>query len=349
MTVFSDKWSARAKQSGFSMIELMISMVISLVLIAGVVSVFQSNKRTYITGDALAEIQENVRIAYDYIAREVRMAGSGYSCLANVTTVQNMLNSTDFDFNFAQPLEAYDNGNNLPAALSGVVKSGTDALVVRGTYGVGAKLETELDNPSASLKVTSIDPPPMGVDDIVVVTDCRTASIFQITNFSGNGNSGSDNVVHNTGTGTPGNQTKNFIYPFQAGATVIKTRTIAYYIGTNANGESALFQRATDQGSSDTIEVVEGIQDMQLTFGVDTNDDGLPEGYYTPTQITDGSIGAEWSDAISARINLLVRSIDDNVVDSISSYTFNGKTITPTDKRMYREVSFVVAIRGRLQ
>ena len=349
MTLAARSGRNKTGQAGFSMVELMISMVISLVLIGGVVSVFQSNKRTYVTGDALAEIQENVRIAYDYIAREVRMAGAGYSCLANVTTVQNMLNSTDFDFNFAQPMEAYDNGNNLPEALSGVVKSGTDVLVVRGTYGVGAKLETELDTPSASLKITSIEPPPMGVDDIVVVTDCRTASIFQITNFSGNGNSGSDNVVHNTGNGTPGNSTKIFTYPFQAGATVIKTRTIAYYIGTNANGESALFQRATDQGSADTLEVVEGVQDMQLTFGVDTNEDGVPDGYYTPTQITDGSLGADWGDAISARVNLLVRSIDDGVVDSIVPYTFNGKTITPTDKRMYREVSFVVAIRGRLQ
>jgi type IV pilus assembly protein PilW len=338
-------------QHGFSMVELMVAMMLGVVLLSGVVSIFQSNKRTYITSDAVAEVQEGVRIAYDYISREARMAGSGYSCLASVDAVQNMLKDKDaFDFDFGTPVEGYGEKMAFPAEISSSVLSGTDALVVRGTYGVNAKLESELDNASADLKVTSIDPPPFADGDIVVVTDCRTASIFQITNYNGSGNSGSDNVVHNTGNSTsPGNATKIFSYPFQAGANIIKTRTIAYYIGNGVSGEPALFQRATDGGSSSSIEVVEGIQDMQLEYGLDNNNDGYPDGYYTATAIDDGSAGGNWSNVITIKINLLVRSTDDNVVDGVFSYTFNGKEVKPSDERIYRPVSFVVAIRGRLE
>lgn len=338
-------------QYGFSMVELMVAMTLGVVLLSGVVSIFQSNKRTYITSDAVAEVQEGVRIAYDYISREARMAGSGYSCLASVDAVQNMLNDKDaFDFDFGTPVEGYGEKMAYPAEISESVLASTDALVVRGTYGVSAKLESELDSTSADLKVTSIDPPPFEDGDIVVVTDCRTASIFQITNYNGNGNSGSDNVVHNTGgSTTPGNATKIFTYPFQAGATIIKTRTIAYYIGTGASGQPALFQRATDGGSSSSMEVVEGVQDMQLEYGLDTDNDHEPEGYFTATAIDDGSAGGDWSKVISIKINLLVRSTDDDVVDTIAKYTLDGEEVKPSDKRIYRPVNFVVAVRGRLK
>lgn len=339
--VTSSRKMFSTNERGFSLVELMIALVLNSILIAGVVSIFSSNKKTYNTSDALGEVQETIRIAYDYMAREVRMAGSGFSCLSSVSSVENMLKDpTAFDFDFENVIMGYDNAQGLPQALQGKVKDGTDVLVVRGSYGTGAKLETEMPDNSAVLKTTVIDPPPFQDSDIIVITDCRSASIFQVTNYT----DANGNIVHNTGGSTyPGNNTKNFLYPYQAGASVIKTRTVAYYIGTGASGEPALFERTTDKGSSETIEVVEGVQDMQMEFGEDINDDGYPDAYYTAAGVT------KWNNVVSAKISLLVRSIDDNVIDTAVPYSFYGASVTPKDRHIYRSVTFVVAIRGRLQ
>ncbi|RDH45522.1 PilW family protein [Zooshikella ganghwensis] len=63
------------KQSGLSLIELMIALVLGLLLLAGVLQVFLGSSQTYrLTGD-LARAQENGRFALDMLARDIRMAG----------------------------------------------------------------------------------------------------------------------------------------------------------------------------------------------------------------------------------------------------------------------------------
>ncbi|MGI0117280.1 PilW family protein [Zooshikella sp. RANM57] len=63
------------KQSGLSLIELMIALVLGLLLLAGVLQVFLGSSQTYrLTGD-LARAQENGRFALDMLTRDIRMAG----------------------------------------------------------------------------------------------------------------------------------------------------------------------------------------------------------------------------------------------------------------------------------
>ena len=339
-----------AQSRGFSLIELMIVLVLDAVIIAGVFSVFQSNQSVYRTNDAMARLQENVRISYDYLSREIRMAGSGYSCLSSIDAMYNMLkDATGFDQQFGTIVQGYDNGNHLPTEISTDVKTGTDVLVVRGSYGTGSKLEGTMNNNSAVLRTTVMDPAPFGGSDIVVITDCRTASIFQVTHYT----ESNGTTVHNTGNSTtPGNATKNFPYAYSAGASVIKVRTTSYYVGTNDDGNSALFVRNTDAGSAETHEIVEGITDMQLEYAVDTNSDGYPDEYKTAAAITAG----KWDQVISVRVSLLAESLEDNITDSKTPYQFYQREtdgtlteITPTDRKIRRSSSFVVAIRGRLQ
>ncbi len=61
-------------QQGFSMVELMVAMVLSLVLIIGIIQVFNSSKQTYRTQDDIIQIQENGRFALDILERHIRMA-----------------------------------------------------------------------------------------------------------------------------------------------------------------------------------------------------------------------------------------------------------------------------------
>ncbi len=65
----------RMKETGFTLIELMIAMCLSLLVMAPVVSLFASLGRSYTTQEAAAEAQQDVRAALDFMLHDLRMAG----------------------------------------------------------------------------------------------------------------------------------------------------------------------------------------------------------------------------------------------------------------------------------
>jgi Tfp pilus assembly protein PilW len=62
------------KQRGISLVELLIATALGLFLLAGVFSIYLSNKKTYHYNEALARIQENARVAFLRLNHDVRMA-----------------------------------------------------------------------------------------------------------------------------------------------------------------------------------------------------------------------------------------------------------------------------------
>lgn len=70
MYMMSKKYTA-----GFSLIEAMIAIVLSLVLLAGVMQIFLNNKNVYNLGTGFSQLQENGRFTSAYMARTIRFAG----------------------------------------------------------------------------------------------------------------------------------------------------------------------------------------------------------------------------------------------------------------------------------
>lgn len=60
---------------GYSLIEVMISITLSLILLAGVLQIFSNSKNMYNLGTGYSQLQENGRFASAYLARTVRFAG----------------------------------------------------------------------------------------------------------------------------------------------------------------------------------------------------------------------------------------------------------------------------------
>lgn len=60
---------------GLSLIELMISMVITLMLVLGVVSIYVTSRKSYAVQDDLSRQQENARFSFDILLHDIRMAG----------------------------------------------------------------------------------------------------------------------------------------------------------------------------------------------------------------------------------------------------------------------------------
>lgn len=69
-------------QTGMTLVEIMIAMLVGVFLIAGILQIFISAKQAYRLQDNLSRLQENGRTAIDAITKDVRMAGyADYSCL----------------------------------------------------------------------------------------------------------------------------------------------------------------------------------------------------------------------------------------------------------------------------
>jgi prepilin-type N-terminal cleavage/methylation domain-containing protein len=68
------RFAAQAAR-GFSLIELMVSLVIGLFILAGVVYVMANSRKNYETTDYTARLQENARFALHYLGFDLRNAG----------------------------------------------------------------------------------------------------------------------------------------------------------------------------------------------------------------------------------------------------------------------------------
>lgn len=65
----------RARQAGLTLIELMVALVLSSLLIAGMVAMFLSGRNSFVTQEQLARLQENGRYAFTLMTRELQESG----------------------------------------------------------------------------------------------------------------------------------------------------------------------------------------------------------------------------------------------------------------------------------
>ncbi len=65
----------RPLQRGFTLVELMIAMLISIMLLGGIIGVYTASKRSYQSRDGLSMVQENGRVAIKRLRQGVLHAG----------------------------------------------------------------------------------------------------------------------------------------------------------------------------------------------------------------------------------------------------------------------------------
>ena len=124
----------RPKPNGFSMVELLLAIVTSLVFLGGIYSVFQSQQVAFSSQEQINEMNQNIRAVMDLMTREVRLAGykTSISMFNGVATAQPstirlladinqdgiILGDTEdvtYSYN-ASALQIWRNGVNLPIA-----------------------------------------------------------------------------------------------------------------------------------------------------------------------------------------------------------------------------------------
>ena len=342
------RWNSQ--QHGVSLVELMIAMTLGLMMIGGTISIFSSSQRVYTTTETLSRLQENARFAFGMLTRDIRMAGY-MGCASAYAPVTNTLNpltpNTKHAYNFDRRIEGFEthhnNANWAPAMDASIIDplEGRDVITLRTVSGGGAKVTNHAPG-SASIQITpSID---LDKKNIVMVSDCISSAIFQITN-----DNPETNIVHNTGGTEPGNATQNLGKSYKDGE-LIKLSTMTYYIRTGAGGYPALWRK---EGTDAAEEWVEGVEQMQITYGVDTDQDQdmMADQYVTADDVPEKAPGVpDWARVVSVTINLLMATVSDKRIASEkeNDFTFNSQSVTLDNYRLGKIFSTTITLRNRV-
>jgi len=369
-------------ERGLSLVELMVALVISLILLAGVIQIFISNKGTYTVDEELARLQENGRLSFNVLGREVRQAGLT-GCTPNVNSFLAAPGSpifppapaiTGYEYDGTGPGDTFDiaasgfpaadgnpaswtgtEGGNLPPQLQGRgAVPGSDVIVVQRANPTNLELTGPVGRNNSTLSLTTASDIQQG--RIAMISDCQTAEFFQ--NTSGE----SDQDLDRAAGGSPGNVPAATRWSngdgWDAAASIYTINIQAFFVGQDTNGRPALRLADFSQGAPPQVStLISGVESMQIVYGVDT---GLPRGsaesYMTAAQMN--ANGVEPRRIVSVRVDLLTRSSDlipgqeDTDTYQLGATDTNvaasSVTIDPPDERRLRRIfGTTIAVRNR--
>jgi len=315
------------RQAGFSVVEIMIGMTLSMALAIAVITIFVNNSYSFGQDDNISRMQDDARHALREIAFDISMAGH-YADLhipAIVTPDATLAIGTDCgpagELNWmyrtndtvsgeSLSIAAIDNAVNADVVANhscftaSELEEGTDVVAIRRVVGAEAAGLTAgtvylRTNGTAGLLYQA----PMPVAPSVVVASPRAdwayrPSIYFIRNFA-----------NTPGDGLP---------------------TLCRKVLTGA-------------GPSMTTEcLATGIEDLQIEYGIDTSEDGHPNVYMTNPTITD------MQNVVAARIFLVARTtkIDTRYTNDKTYSVSNSGDFQPGDSFHRRVFSTSVSIQN---
>jgi len=368
-----------SKMVGLSMIELLIAMVMGLTLTAGVMQVYVGNTQTERDQEARARMQENGRFAIMFLANELRMAGY-LGCLSTIdeNSINNTLDGPPPSFQPGVGIQGWEaNGTGLGVTSNSAnnvaiadtsdggwstsggnvldstnVVPATDIVRIWNAAGTGATINSI--SGGAGMTVVNSGLTDIEDGDILLLSDCQRADWVQACNVQEIGGGASINSVLSAGC-VPGNDVTAAMRT-QAGGELVKLQGTMYYIGKRgdvATNPPALFRRQLSQnaGLGNAEELVEGIENLQILYGINAdNDNKKTVDSYVPANLV-----GDWSRVISVRVSVLVQSIEDNMLPAPQAYSFNGvrydgtggNGALPADRRLRRVFTSTITLRNR--
>lgn len=335
------------RQRGFSLVELMVALVLGLVLITGVIQIYLSTKTGYNLQTGMAQAQENGRYAVDFLTRDLRMTGDPGGCGGNLAagfTVNVLADAApsdgvaDFVIDADTVLRGHEEGAGFtpPAAVPfwPDAANARDAItIIRADAGSEQPLNADMTGVSADIVVDGGD---FAAGDVALIADCEQADVFVITGTAG---TAPLTLSHAATSNTSGNLSR--AYQLSDSAAVSRAIERIYYIGQNPDGGPSLYRT----GNEGTFELVPGVENLQLQFGQDTNNDGNVDSFADADAVTN------WSRVMAVQVDVLTRT-PEGVSPTAADYAFredgNVTTTTPPtgDSRLRRWYAGTVALRN---
>jgi type IV pilus assembly protein PilW len=353
---------------GVTLVELMVSLVIGLIVVGAAITVFLANSRTYNATESVGRVQENMRVAFELMARDMREA-AGNPCEKNLPTYNVLKDSTALWYtDFTSGIRGYEGTQAFAdggfGTAAGQRIAGTDAIELKSAVSNGVSIVSH--NPtSAQFKVSTVN---HGLfdGDLAMACDFGQMAVFQVTNAQPGTN---DTIVHNNGVGSPGNCSKGlgfgapvnctvngnqYAYGCYRGkfggggcdgdedgiknepedmwpAVIAKLRLTRWYVGANDRGGRSLYQSSLRNAGG-----VLGVENNEIVDGV--RDMSLryllagATGYVDATAVT----AADWASDRIVAVSM------DLVLEGADQARIDGRVLQ-------RHLQLIVTIRNHAQ
>lgn len=381
----------RAFQRGFSLIELMIAITLGLLIMSGLVSIFVKNSQARSEIERSNRQIESGRYAMTLLTEDLRMAGflaafdpygsvikpnnpplgayadpsatpavnePAMTAMPNpcITSVNPADAPNNLQSSFFFHVQGYDNSATIPSCVSDA-RAGSDILVIR-------RVSTCVAGPTKE----------SGCDAVISGAPYfQSSNCYQATELAKNSGypaSAKDYQAYFVlGTDTTASAMNRRPLNCTAGTQADYRRylTHIYYVANNnAAGDGIPTLKRAELGASGfTIApLVEGIETLQLEYGIDKNDDGKVDGYTADPNAANCPVGETptialsttscWLRTYAVKVNLLARNIEKSPGHTDSkTYTLGLKAdgtsnvfpATGTYGDMYKRHAYNAAVR----
>lgn len=292
------------------MIELMVALAIGVVIIIGAVSVYVQSRNTFRVTESVARLQETARYALEVLGPDIRMAG-----------YWGLHNRADYITNAATPLQS------VPSGLTNLNSCGTNWAINASQIVQGVNEGQPYPFPVATCA-------PYGSagsaaawrngTDILVIRRASSEPTALAANTLQIQSSRLLSTIIEDGTLPPG-----FAPP--ATTETYDLITHAYYVSNNSTGRPGMpslrRKRLVAGPAIQDEEIVSGIEDFQVRFGIDTDGDQEAESFVNPNATAGNPV-------VAVRIWLVVRALEEEqgFIDDVSR-SYGGKSVVaPNDK-----------------
>lgn len=308
-------------QYGLSLVEVMVTLAIGMVVTLGIVGIMGINQQNLRITEGLSESQENARMAFELIARDVRQARDT-SCGPVVTTNISFADNDKW-WGEWQPVLGFAGDEDTGAVTTGngvgERVAGTQALQLQGSGETRIIKKIRISGSELELR-TDADTLSTGP---VIVCDLQSASLHTAA--------ASDTKVI---TITPA-FTSDDNLQFQ----VSRLTAVTWYIGNNGRdnegGRSLYRIRLETDGTTVTEEILPGVVDLGLQYHTKDEDAFTPDA--PTTEI-------EWNEVNAIELTLTTESTQRNVTSEAAT----GSELVGSDGRLRRQITHVISLRNTL-
>jgi len=296
-----------ARMAGLSLVELMIAMALGLMVLAGLATLFANQSAARAEMERSSRQIENGRFAIELLSDELRVAGFYGELSVNAFAPPAALadpcsfNPADWVAAIPHHIQGYDNGVGAPGCIPGTLKANTDVLVVRRV--------STCEADTANCAVSASGKP------YIQVARCNTQLIALPISPA------PDNAYE---LGLKGTAPFTRTVRNCTGAAGLREYIVRiYYIQVDpvlpvpVLPELPQFvpvlKRLDFNATTNAWVVtplVEGIEEFQIEYGIDTNDDGDPDVYNANPTTYAGTAVSNWARTVTARVHLIARNIE---------------------------------------
>ncbi len=343
-------------QRGFTLVELMVAMTIGVILIGAVIEVYLAQTKTYRTSSSQAGIQNAENAIAALVTPVIRAAGF-VGCSTTQQTLVSNLNPggppplgalaspsllSGYEANVTGTLSiAQDNAANdstaahwtpsLDASLLGQVETGSDVLVVLGAA-PGSRPVAVTAVGAGGTSMTVQDATGLAAGQIAAVSDCNSATIFQITGVAG------FTLSYAAGAGALANVAATF--PVATNNLLIPIQQTAIYVAQGQGGQSVLTLATYSAGAWTASPLVPGVETMQVQYGIGSN--GVVSQYVLANAVTAAT------PVYSVRMGFLIEGQAGTAgAANPTQFTVLGTTVNvPQDTRQRRVYEMTINLRN---